>query len=280
MKNSSSKADIPTICDLFQPSYPDLTYSEHLRKCAEIDITLSDADIELIEKDTRTQARGTAFFQHRARRIGVSSSWAASHTKPAMPSQSLIKSMCYPHLFKVNSKAIIHGRRNETPAIDAYSKVMSQTHRDFIVKHCVMIIDKHHPWIHATPDVMTSCSCRGEGCCEVKCPYSIQNCNFEAYVRKKDSCLEIVNNTFRLKRSRQYYYQVQQQLFVTGSKYCDFVMCSFLNKQCFSWREFTRTPPIGILFFPSLPRCRELVYNQKFLADGIQGSMILLLLHQ
>ena len=31
---------IPTICDLFQPSYLDLTYPELLRKCAEIDITL------------------------------------------------------------------------------------------------------------------------------------------------------------------------------------------------------------------------------------------------
>ena len=33
---------------------------------------------------------------------------------------NLSKSMCYPHLFKVNSKAIIHGHRNEAPAVDAY----------------------------------------------------------------------------------------------------------------------------------------------------------------
>ena len=223
--------DIPTTCDLFYPSYLDLTYPELLRKCAEIYLTLSDAELKLIEKDTRTQARGTAFFRHRAGRIGASSSWAASHTNPAMPSQSLIKSMCYPHLFKVNSKAIIHGRRNEVPAIDAYAKVMSKTHRDFKVEHCGMIIDKHHPWIHATPDAMTSCSCCGDGCCEVKCPYSIENGNFEAYVGKKDSCLEKVNNTSRLKRNHQYLYQVQQQLFVTGHKYCDFVMCSFLNNK-------------------------------------------------
>lgn len=32
--------DIPTICDLFQPSYLDLTYPELLRKCAEIDNSL------------------------------------------------------------------------------------------------------------------------------------------------------------------------------------------------------------------------------------------------
>ena len=223
--------DIPTILDLFQPSHLDLSYPELLRKCAEIDITLSDADLKLIEKDTRTQAKGIAFFRHRAGRIGASSSWAASHTKPAMPSQSSIKSMCYPHLFKGNSKAIIHGHRNEAPAVDAYEKVMSKTHRDFKVEHCGMIIDKHHPWIHATPDVMTSCLCCGDGCCEVKCPYSIDSGNFEAYVEKKESCLEKISNTFRLKRSHQYYYQVQQQLFVTDRKHCDFVVCSFLNNK-------------------------------------------------
>ena len=88
---------------------------------------------------------------------------------------------------------------------------------------------------------------------------SIQNCNFEAYVRKKESFLEIVNNTFRLKRSHQYYYQVQQQLFVTvlAVSIVTLLCVHFLtNNQCFfSWREFTRTPPIGILFFPNLPRC-------------------------
>lgn len=138
--------------------------------------------------------------------------------------------MCHPHLLKVNRKAIIRVHRNEAPAIDAYVKVMLKTHRDFKVEHCEMIIDKHHPWIHATPDVMTSCSCCGDGCCEVKAPYSIDNCNFEAYVEKKDSCLEKIN-TFRLKRSHQYYCQVQQQLFVTDRKHCDFVVCSFLNNK-------------------------------------------------
>lgn len=102
---------------------------------------------------------------------------------------------------------------------------------------------------------MTSCSCCGEGCYEFKCPYSIKNCNFEAYVRKKDSCPEIVNNTFRLKRSYQYYYQVQQQLFVTGRKYCDFVMCSFLNKQpMFSMERIYKDPSHWDSFLPKFTK--------------------------
>ena len=163
---------------------------------------------------------------------------------------------------------------------------MSKTHRDFKVEHCGMIIAKHHPWLHATPDVLTSCSCYGDGCCEVKCPYSVDNCNFEAYVEKKDSGLEKINNTFRLKRSHQYAILTIMKynnscLFLTAS-IVTMLCVHFLitSKQCFSWREFTRTPPIGILFFPNLPRCGELVYYQKFVVDGIPGRVILLPLHQ
>ena len=36
-----------------------------------------------------------------------------------------------------------------------------------------MIVDKEHPWLHATPDFMAFCSCFGDRCGEVKCPYSI-----------------------------------------------------------------------------------------------------------
>ena len=39
--------------------------------------------------------------------------------------------------------------------------------------------------------------------------------------------------TLRLKRDGQYYYQMQQQIFVSGCHYCDFVVCAF-NKNVMS----------------------------------------------
>jgi len=66
------------------------------------------------------------------------------------------------------------------------------------------------------------------GCGEVKCPYSIENCDFESYVKKKTACLEKLDNgVFQLKRHHNYYYQVQQQLFTTERRHCDFVVCAF-----------------------------------------------------
>ena len=220
---------IPTISDLFDPCNFDLSYPELLEKCENIDLTISESQVELIEQDTREQAKGNAFFRHRAGRIGASLSWAVAHTNPAMPSQSLIKSISYPDLFKVTTKAISHGRKNESAAVNAYTKTMLETHRDLKVEQCGMIVDKQHPWINATPDFLVSCSCCGNGCGEVKCPYNIENCDLESYVEKKNSCLENVNGKVQLKRNHQYFFQVQQQLFITDSQYCDFVVCSFDN---------------------------------------------------
>lgn len=54
----------------------------------------------------------------------------------------------------------------------------------------VDLINEDMPWIHATPDFLCECDCCGQGCGEVKCPLSLDNCNFESYVLKKDACLK------------------------------------------------------------------------------------------
>ena len=87
---------------------------------------LSDEDIKIVEQDTREQAKGPGFFRHRAGRIGASVSGAVYHSNIAQPSQSVIKSVCYPHLYKVNSKAIRHGCKYEEYAIKAYKTHMEK----------------------------------------------------------------------------------------------------------------------------------------------------------
>ena len=104
---------------------------------------------------------------------------------------------------------------------------MSQKRKDFTIANSGVLIDKTHPWIHATPDFMPSCLCCGKGCGEVKCPYTLKDWDFDGYIQLKSACLEKVNGTLRLKRDHQYYYQVQQQMFLSGCDYCDFVVCAF-----------------------------------------------------
>lgn len=219
---------IPTILDLSEPNYQDLEYPELLQVCSEKQIDLSEEEIMQIEKDTISQSQGDNFFKHRAGRIGASQSKQASHTNPALPSQSLIQSICYPELNKIFSKAITHGCEHEGLAISAYEQAMKEKHINFKIEKCGIFINKEYPWLHATPDFLCSCDCCGEGCGEVKCPFCIDNCDFENYVTKSSACLKKDNfGEFCIKRDHAYYYQTQQQLFTVKRNYCDFVVCAF-----------------------------------------------------
>ena len=122
---------ILTISGLFDLENMSLSYPDLLKKCFNLKITLSSEEISQIEKDTQNQAKGSGFFTHRAGRISASLSGAVCHTNPAQPSQSLIKSICYPHLFTINTKAVTYGCKHEDDAIKAYEEIMAMTHTDF-----------------------------------------------------------------------------------------------------------------------------------------------------
>ena len=218
---------LPTISELFQTKNLDLQYPELLKLCTNITLNISEDHINKVEINSRTQANGSGFYRHRAGRIGASVSSAVFHTNLAQPSQSLIRTICYPSLYKVNTKAVRHGQKHESDAIEAYGAAVKAKHANLEVKRCGLFINKGKAFLHATPDFLVSCSCCGNGCGEVKCPFIIKDGNFEDYIQQKNSCLEKVNGHFQLKKTHSYYFQVQQQLFsVPDVKYCDFVVCA------------------------------------------------------
>eukprot|EP00795_Rhopilema_esculentum_P010365 gene10365-19066_t len=93
----SNSSGIATIAELFDEKY--LSYHDLIQACSDIHVTTSREDAKQIELDARSQAKGSGFFHHRAGRIGASMSESASHTDLSQPSQSLIKSLCYPEIF-------------------------------------------------------------------------------------------------------------------------------------------------------------------------------------
>jgi len=58
-----------------------------------------------LEEATREQASSKVWFLHRAGRITASNFKAAAATNTYMPSQSLIKRLCYPEAFKFKTAA-------------------------------------------------------------------------------------------------------------------------------------------------------------------------------
>ena len=91
---------VTTIKYLFMTRFLDHTYPDILKVCQGIDIKITTEQITQAESDTITQANGTNFFKHRIGRIDASQCKAACHDDPALPSQTLIQSVCYPELNK------------------------------------------------------------------------------------------------------------------------------------------------------------------------------------
>lgn len=220
----SRTRDIKSIPDLYEKKYLDLSYPDLLQECYKVDLKLSDKEIKAIERDTVDQGKGGAFFRHRAGRIGASKCRAASHTDPSQPSQSLIKSICYPSIFRFSTAATKHGCKQEVLAIAAYEKNMKETHANFVVTKCGTIINKKYSFLHATPDFLCECDCCGQGCGEVKCPFCIEGLDFDSYVKMKASCLEKHGDEYMLKRDHDYYFQAQQQIHTAERAYLDFIV--------------------------------------------------------
>ena len=102
---------------------------------------------------------------------------------------------------------------------------------NFQVQKCRLFINKECPFLHATPDFLTSCDCCGLGCGEEKYPFCIHAANFEEYVRLQNSFLFKIDGDFKLKREHNYYHQTQQQLFTLKERrHNDFVVYAFDQK--------------------------------------------------
>ena len=124
----SKSRTISVVSDLFETENLALDYHELLQKCAKVNLDISRQSIDVIEKDTRAQAKGPGFFRHHAGRIGASVCGAAFHSNLSQPPQALIKSICYPNVFKLNTKATRHRCKYEDEAIRAYENQMRKIH--------------------------------------------------------------------------------------------------------------------------------------------------------
>ena len=83
-------------------------------------------------------------------------------------------------------------------------------------------MNSEYPRFGASPDGLVTCSCCGDGCVEIKCPYTLKDTSSEI----KDISWLTLNDQgkYELKKNHPYYFQVQCQLFLSGRRYCDFVV--------------------------------------------------------
>ena len=80
------------------------------------------------------------------------------------------------------------------------------------------------PWYGASPDSAVFCTCCGYGVVEVKCPYSLRDKSLREEVLQNRFYIGHSANGYFLQRKHNYYFQVQHEMSVTGTTYCDFIV--------------------------------------------------------
>ena len=217
---------------LHQSNFDQLNYAELLSASVEAhdQLHLTSEMVEAVEKETRDQSQFKLWYRYRAGRVTASKMKAVCRTNVDQPSQSLIKSICYPEAFRFTTPATSWGCNHEKSARDSYKESRKTAHAQFSVIDSGLVLNPKWPHLGASPDGIVQCECCGRGVLEIKCPYCHRHDSVEAVAFDKQSCLvrsTADNGSLQLDRSHAYYFQVQTQIFICDVDYCDFCVCTF-----------------------------------------------------
>ena len=215
------------LSSLFNSTCLNMSYIDLLAKSETVfeSLAISEEQCKNIEVSTRAQANCKLWFHFRAGRITASKFKAACHTDFTQPSQSLIKSICYPNSGKFTSKATQWGCEHEKMARKEYMEKIQFDHTNFTIKDVGLVIDHHYPFLGASPDGYIECLCCGPGVIEIKCPFSCRNKSISEATVGTSFCLETgPDDKYITKPLHSYHYQVQLQMKLCHVLYCDFVI--------------------------------------------------------
>ena len=116
---------------------------------------------------------------------------AVCYTNNASPSQSLVKSICYPEAFSFTSKQTNWGCKHEQKARELYYKKAVLSHDNLEITDSGLVINPQWPFVGASPDGIITCKCCGRGVLELKCPYCNREETIEsAATNDKKFCLK------------------------------------------------------------------------------------------
>uniref|UniRef100_A0A1X7U2J2 YqaJ viral recombinase domain-containing protein n=1 Tax=Amphimedon queenslandica TaxID=400682 RepID=A0A1X7U2J2_AMPQE len=110
-----------------------------------------------------------------------------------------------------------------------------------------LVIHKKHHWLAASPDGLVNdpSATPSSGLVEIKNPFKYKDSTILEAAEASDFCLKKdKNETIQLKKTHNYYYQVQGAMFCTDTFWCDFVVSTekdlFVQRISFD-RQFWET---------------------------------------
>ena len=107
---------------------------------------------------------------------------------------------------------------------ESFAEYISKHHEHVLVKETELQVHLNDPYIGASPDSIVRCSFHGESLLDKKCPFKYKG-DLKGWAFDKDF------PSGEIKKLHRYYYQMQQQVFVTNKKPILFYIWSKCLKQ-------------------------------------------------
>lgn len=98
-------------------------------------------------------------------------------------------------------------------AIAEYKNIQSRCLDSFKVEKCGFYISQETPFIAGTPDATVSCKCCLNGVLEANNLFPARYLSITDYVKLKNPCLNLNGSDVRLIKCRDYYAQVQVEIY-------------------------------------------------------------------
>ena len=111
----------------------------------------------------------------------------------------------------------------EIEAVNTFAENIKNYHQECIILKCALVLDETMPWTGASPDRLTSCSCYGKACIEIKCWCLIN------YTKPSEQNLHYSykdGDTVKLKQNHKYFTQCLMQMVLTKTKTAYFLVCA------------------------------------------------------
>jgi len=178
---------------------------------------LSAQEVRKVEQLTIGQYKNPKWFE--AKNNKISSTQIAKIVKRRKPITLDFVTKLRQRLDLSKIPAIAHGLRCESIALTKYAEQTGN-----IIREVGLYTSRTHPFIVASPDALFY-DTTGEflGVIEVKAPYSARHCTTEEALKK----LRYIDNTGRLKKNTNYFFQVQAQMACSEVTICHFVIYTY-----------------------------------------------------
>ena len=195
------------------------------------EVEISRKDAQYIEEHTTGQADDSLWHQQRRLRLTASNFGKIAKRRQTTPVANIVKSLLYGKQF--TTEATRWGLSHEEEAKKCYVEYLRvEGHPNVTVKSSGLVIDTEEPSLACSPDglVKDPESPDPRGICELKCPYNLAKdliTPVEAAKDNKSFCCKLgTQEKPELKRTHNYFYQVQGALAISRHSWCDFVVWS------------------------------------------------------